>query len=82
MSKKKTLLNLLKYARIVAVFSTHDLHAQKEGRCCHDSATMYLGRPYCLALAMFLSILFPVRNVKPPMATRYFRVVNMFCEEE
>ena len=37
---------------------------------------------YCLALAMFLSILLPVRKVKPPRTNRYFRVANMFCEEE
>ena len=35
---------------------------------------------YCLALAMFLSILLPVRKVKPPRINRYFRVLNMFCE--
>ena len=34
---------------------------------------------HCLALAMFLSILLPVRKVKSPMAARYFSVLNMFC---
>ncbi len=38
--------------------------------------------PYCLALAILLSILFPVRKVKRPMIARYFKVVNMFYMEE
>lgn len=54
------------------------VHSRSASGCGYGWSLNKAVCPYSLALAMFLSILFPVRKVNTPIKNRYFRVENMF----